>query len=107
MIQAIVQIKQIRIDLFYNPKLRTHLDEISGKNSLKDRLVRLMYKFAKSITETSSKLQEPKTYNKAINHPIYRNRWHKTINEELWNFDAYQTWYYTTLPYNKKAIGCK
>lgn len=107
MIQVIIQTKQIGIDLFYNPKLRTHLDGISGKNPLRDRLVRLVYTFTKSITETSSKLQEPKTYNKAINHPIYRNKWHKAINEELSNLDAYQTWYYTTLPYNKKAIGYK
>ena len=46
-------------------------------------LVKPTYEFAKSVTETSSKEQEPKTYDEAINDPVYTNRWKKAINEEL------------------------
>lgn len=33
-----------------------------------------MHKFAKSMTETSSKMQEPKIYDKAINNFINANK---------------------------------
>lgn len=56
---------------------------MSGKNSLRDGIVRLVYKFAKSVTETSHKVREPKTYDEAINDPIYGNRWREGINKEL------------------------
>ena len=59
------------------------------------------------MTETSSKVREPKTYDEAINDPIYGNKWIEAINEELWNLDSYQTWTYTFLPAEPKAIGCK
>lgn len=52
---------------------RTDLGGISSKNLL-DRLVKLMQKLAKSVTKTSSKVREPKTYNKAVNNSINRNR---------------------------------
>lgn len=42
-----------------------------------------MRKVIKLVTETSSKIQEFKTYDKAINYLIYRNMWQKTINKEL------------------------
>ncbi|MCJ1347848.1 hypothetical protein MMC31_006078 [Peltigera leucophlebia] len=90
-VQAIIQTKQIKIDLFHNPKPGTDLDGTSGKNPLGDRLVRPTRKFAKSVTKTTSKVREPKTYNEAINDPIHGNRWHKAVNEELWNLDAHQT----------------
>lgn len=53
---------------------RIDLGGISGKNPLEDELVRSAYEFAKSVTKTSSKIREPKTYNEAINDPIYGNR---------------------------------
>lgn len=84
----------MRIYSSCNPKPRTDLDGISNKNSLRNRLVKSAYKVAKSVIETSSKVQEPKTYNKAINNPIYR-RWRKVINKKLLNLDIYQTWNYT------------
>ena len=59
------------------------------------------------MTETSSKVREPKTYDEAINDPIHGNRWREAIDEELGNLDIHQTWCYTTLPQNRKAIGCK
>ena len=58
-----------------DPKSRTDLDGTIGENPLEEQLVRPMYGFPKSVTKTSSKIQEPKTYNKAINDPLYRNRW--------------------------------
>lgn len=46
-----------------NPKSRTDLGRISGKNPLKrDRLISSAYKTAKSVTKTRSKVQEFKTY---------------------------------------------
>lgn len=64
-------------------KPKNDQDSILGKNSLAKGLIRLTQKFAKIVTETNSKVREPKTYNEAINHPINDNRWHKVVNEEL------------------------
>lgn len=46
-------------------------------------------KLAKSMTETSSKIHKPKTYNKVIHDSIHRNRWCKAIDKEMWNLDSY------------------
>ena len=73
-VQAIVQTKQMKIDLSHDPKPRTDLGGTSGKNPLRDGLVRPVREFAKSVTEISSKVQEPKIYNEAINDPIHGNR---------------------------------
>lgn len=54
-------------------KLRTNLGRTSSENPL-ERLMRPVQEFAKSITETSSKLCKPKTYNKAINNAVYKNK---------------------------------
>lgn len=91
MVQAIIQTKQIRIHASYNSMPRIDLGEILDENSLENRLVRPAYKIAKSITKTSSKVFKPKTYTKAIKNLIYRNRWRKAVDEELWNLDAHQT----------------
>lgn len=53
------------------------------KNESLNELVRPAHKFAKSWTETSSKVREPLTYNKVINNSVYGNRWREIINEEL------------------------
>ena len=45
--------------------------------------VQSMQEFAKSVIETSSKMREPKTYDEAINSPMYSNSWCKAIDEEL------------------------
>ena len=71
--QAIVQTKRMRIQPPHNPKPRTNLGETSGKN-LANRLVRPARELAKSLTETSSKVREPWTYDKAINDPVHGNR---------------------------------
>lgn len=39
--------------------------------------------FAKSVTKTSSKVREPKTYNEAINNAFHENMWQEDIDEEL------------------------
>ena len=88
--EAIMQTKQMRIHHPRNPKPKTDLGGISGKTPLGDRLVRPAYKFAKWVTETSSKVHEPKTYNEAINDPIHGNRWREAVDEELWNLDTHQ-----------------
>lgn len=35
------------------------------------------------MIETSSKVQEPKTYEEAINDPIHRKKWQEVITKEL------------------------
>ena len=71
--QAIVQTKRMRIYSCHDPKSWTDLSRILGKNSA-DRLVRLAQKLANSVTETSSKVRELKTYNEAINNSIHGNK---------------------------------
>lgn len=66
-----------------------------------------MYKFVKLITETSSKIFEFMTYNKIIKIFIHVSRWRETVEKELQNLDTYQTWCYTLLPDNQKAIHPK
>ena len=72
----------MRIHLLLDQKPMTDLDRISGKN-LTNRLVRLVQELAKLVTETNSKMQEPKTCDEAINNPIHGNRWREIVNEEL------------------------
>ena len=96
----------MRIQPPHNPKPRTDLGETLGKNPT-DGLVKLVQELTKSVTETSSKVREPKIYDEAINNPVYRNRWRETIDKELWNLDSHQTWIYTLLPVGQKTIGCK
>ena len=66
-----------------NPKSRTDLCGISGKNLPEDGLVRPAYEFAKSVTETNSQVQESKPYDEAINDPIHGNKWREAIDKEL------------------------
>ena len=61
-------------DRLVTQRPKIDLDGTTGKNS-SDRLVRPAHLgFAKSVTETNSKVQELKTYVKAINNPVYGNR---------------------------------
>lgn len=64
----------MRIYALCDPIPRADLGGTSSKNSLGDGLVRPAYEFAKSVTETSSKVREFKTYDEAINDPIHGNR---------------------------------
>ena len=59
------------------------------------------------MTEASSKIHKPKSYDKAINDPIHGRRWREAIEEELQNLKNYQTWEYNELPLEQKAIGLK
>lgn len=45
-----------------------------------------------SMTETSSRVYEPKTYEEAITDPIYSRQWKEAIEEEIQNLENYQTW---------------
>ena len=91
--------------LAYKPK--TDHGRISGENSPLEGLVRPMQEFAKSVIKTISKVRESKTFDEAINDSIHGNRWCESVDKELWNLDTHQMWYYTSLPNNWKAIGCK
>lgn len=73
---------EIRLAKSYNPiVLKTDLDTGSG--------VKLVCKLAKSLTETSSKIYKPKTYDKVIDNSIYKNKWCKVIDKKLLNLDSY------------------
>lgn len=53
---------------------------------------------AMSITKTTSKIYEPRLYDKAVNDPIYGRRWRETIEKELQNLESHQTWDHKKLP---------
>ena len=52
-------------------------------------------------------MRESKTYDEAINDPVYGNRWREAINEEFWNLNSHQTYHYTFLLTGRKVICCK
>lgn len=62
---------------------------------------------AMSITESSSKIHEPESYEEAVNDPIHGRRWREAIEKELQNLENHQTWEYEELPADRKAIGSK
>lgn len=62
---------------------------------------------AMSITEANSKVYEPKTYDKAVNDPIYGRQWKDTVDEELFNLESHNTWEFEELPIDRKPIGSK
>lgn len=72
----------MRIYLPFYLKPKTDLNRTSGKNPI-NGLIRPAQELAKLVTKTSTKKQEPKTYDKVINNPIYDNRWKKTVDKEL------------------------
>lgn len=63
----------MRIDLSLDLKLRINQNEISSKH-FTNKLVNLMQELTKLVTKNNSKIQEPKTYNKAINYLIHENK---------------------------------
>lgn len=70
---------------------RIDMSRTLGKNSLTERLVKHVQKFAISVAETSSKVQEPKTYNEKIHNLVNEIRWEKVIDVELWNLNFHKT----------------
>lgn len=56
LVQTIVQTKRMKAHLPHNSNPRTDLGRKSGKNPLRDELVNPVYKFAKLVTKTSSKV---------------------------------------------------
>lgn len=79
---------QMKVKGFHNlpliQKPKIDLGRILGKN-FSNRLVNTAHELAKSLTDINSKICKSKTYNKAVNNLIKRNRWQKAINEELQN----------------------
>ena len=43
----------------------------------------------------------------SFNSVVQSEKWVKAMNEELWALERNNTWKLTTLPANKRAIGCK
>lgn len=62
---------------------------------------------AMSTTETSSKVCEPTTYDKAVLDPIHGRKWREAIEEEIDNLDSHNTWQYEELPPDRKPIRSK
>lgn len=59
------------------------------------------------MTETVSKIYEPKTYDETLIYLIHSQCWRKVVEEELQNLENHQTWVYDKLPPNRKTIGLK
>ncbi len=98
----------MRIEDSQDPRLVPRTDRLGGTTGESPNgLVRPAHEVAKSLTETSSEVREPLTYDEAMDDPIHGNRWREAIDKELWNLDTHQTWTYKTLPPRRKAIGCK
>lgn len=60
-----------------------------------------------SISEASSKIHEPTSYEDAISDSIYGRQWKDAVEEELHNLESHHTWEFEELPHNRKAIGSK
>lgn len=73
----------MKIHVFCNLKLKIDLVGILSKTSLRDELVRSIYKFVKLVTKINSKVHKSKTYNKIINNPIYENKKCKAVKKKL------------------------
>ena len=75
----------MRTEGLYNQiqKPKIDLGGILGENLSVEELVKPALKFAESVIETSSKVREPKTYNKAISNLIHGYKWRKAIDKEL------------------------
>jgi hypothetical protein len=54
-----------------------------------------------------TKVEEPKTYKEAIEHPVYGRQWRDAVHEELAMLLTRGTWEYMKLPKGRKAIGYK
>ena len=73
----------MKTQLFQDQELKIDQNEIINKNYLRNRLISLTYKFAKSVTKTCSKVRNLETYDKAISDLIHCNRWRENVNKEL------------------------
>ena len=85
-----------------NAEASTVLETIPGPVPVEEQIETVM-----SITEYSSKVHEPTSYEEATNDLIHGRRWREAIEEELQNLENHQTWEYDELPPNRKAIGSK
>lgn len=63
--------------------MKIYLGKFSIKKFLRNKLVKLIYKFVKLVTKTDNKILKLKIYNKVINYLIYENKWYKAIDQEL------------------------
>ena len=74
---SIIRQLRMRAKNFHNlpPARRPKTDpsKTSGKNPL-NGLIKPLQELAKSVTETSSKVRKPKTYNEAVNNQINENK---------------------------------
>ena len=68
---------------------------------------KIAFEQAMSATEINSKLYKLRTYDKAINKPIYGRCKKKAIEDEMENLENYYTWEYDNLPSRKKVMRSK
>ncbi len=74
-----------------NP-IKTPIETLTESESVDEE------KVAISITRTTRKIYEPKSYNEVVNDLVYDRYWKKAIEKELQNFKSHQTWEYKELP---------
>lgn len=86
-IQSMTTASPMRLDEAHNLSqkslVKSHNSIVPRTDLGMDSSVRPAYEFTKFLTKTSSKMHEPKTYNKAINDLIYENKWCKVIDKKL------------------------
>ena len=51
--------------------------------------------------------EEPQTFDEAINHPTYKEKWEEAIQVEYQSLLDNQTWTLVPLPEGRKTVGCK
>lgn len=62
---------------------------------------------AVSISESSSNIHEPASYEEAISDPKHGRQWRDAVEEELHNLESHHTWEFEELPSGRKPIGSK
>ena len=60
-----------------------------------------------SISEASSKIHEPTSYEEAIFDPIHSRQWKDAMEDKLYNLESHHIWEFEELPQSRKAIGSK
>lgn len=76
-------------------------------NTNDDTEATTLQELAMSISEASSKIHEPTSYEEAISDLIHGRQWKDAVEEELYNLESHHTWEFEELPQDRKPIGSK
>lgn len=85
------KINPIVDDLAIVPFVTPPLDQSTKPSFEIETKTNFISEFAISASETSSKVYEPQSHKKAMNDPIYDQRWREAIDDELDKLATYHT----------------